>query len=112
MANVYTMEQNDVFVKAIDEYRKRIEGESPKETERLTKAFAKELIKETPLLSGRSPNGVAERLVYFDNLLAGVTFSYNYYLESTYDLYFGKKSRKDAGKEPNKWKTQHEGRRE
>lgn len=90
---------------------RNIEGESPKETERLTKAFAKELINTVPLLSGRNENRIAERLVYFDNLLAGVTFQFEYYLKSTYHSNFGKLPRKNGGKEPNKWKTQHEARR-
>ncbi|SLK50458.1 Uncharacterised protein [Mycobacteroides abscessus subsp. abscessus] len=68
----------------------RIESESPKETERLTKGFAKELLNTVPILAGRSQNGITEILVYFDNLLAGVTFPFDYYLKSTYDIYLGK----------------------
>jgi hypothetical protein len=112
MANEYTKEQNQVFVDVMEEYRRRTKGESPKETERLTMRFARELINTVPLLSDRSQNGIAERLVYFDNLLAGVTFPFEYYLKSTCDNFFGKLPRKSGAKEPNKWKTQHETRRE
>ncbi|WP_099363586.1 hypothetical protein [Fredinandcohnia onubensis] len=111
MAKIYTKEQNQVFVDVMNDYRDRIDGLSPKETQRITKAFAKELINTVPILSDRSQNGIAERLVYFDNLLAGVTFPFQYYLKNSHH-YFGKLPRKDGGKEPNKWKTQHEGRRE
>jgi len=56
-------------------------GETAKETERLTKSFAKE-------------------------------FPFDYYLASTFEKYFGLFPRKNGSKEPNKWKTQHEGKRE
>lgn len=71
-------------------------------------------MKTVPLLSDRNikGNGVAERLVYFDNLLAGIPFLFDYYLDGTYEKYFGKLPRKNGSKEPNKWKTQHEMRRE
>lgn len=114
MSNEYTDEQNQVFIDHMQEYRSLIGGESPKETERLTKQFVRDLMKTVALLSDRNikGNGVAERLVYFDNLLAGVQFPYDYYLGSTYEKYFEKLSRKNSNKEPNKWKTQHETRRE
>ncbi|WP_053365744.1 hypothetical protein [Bacillus sp. FJAT-27245] len=111
MATTYTDEQNHVFLEVMDEYRRRIEGASPKETERLTRGFAKGLINTVPLLDGRSENGIAERLVYFDNLLAGVTFPFDYYLKSTFH-FFGKLPRKSGVTKPNNWKTQHEARRE
>lgn len=112
MASVYTKEQNQVFLDVMEKYRRRIDGASPKESARLTKGFAKELINTFPILSSRSQNGIAERLVYFDNLLAGVTFPYEYYLKNTYEIYFGKFPRQSGSKEPNKWKTQHQARRE
>jgi hypothetical protein len=114
MSMIYTDEQNQIFVNCMEEYRKLIDDETAKETERLTKSFAKELIKTNSLLSDRNlkGNGVAERLVYFDNLLTGVTFPFKYYLESTYEKYFGKLPRKNCNCSPNKWKTQHEARRE
>jgi hypothetical protein len=112
MATIYSDEQNKVFVDCIEEYRNWVDGETAKETERLTKSFAKQLIREEPLISDRGYNGVAERLVYFDNLLAGIEFPFDYYLASTFEKYFGLFPRKNGSKEPNKWKTQHEGRRE
>lgn len=112
MSIIYSSEQNQVFIIKMEEYRNLIAGESSKETERLTKAFAKQLVKEVPLLSSRSLNGIAERLVYFDNLLAGVEFPFQYYLARTYEEYFGNLPRKDGSKVPNKWRTQHEGRRD
>lgn len=114
MAQTYSNEQNQVFVEHIEEYRNLIDGESPKETERLTKSYAKHLMKAADLLSDRNiqGNGVAERLVYFDNLLAGVQFPFDYYLESSFEQYNGLVPRKNGSKEPNKWKTQHESRRE
>lgn len=111
MANLYTTEQNQIFLDVMEEYRERIKGASPKEAERLTKGFAKEMINTFSILSGRSQNGIAERLVYFDNLLAGVTFPFEYYLKSTYEVYFGKSPRENGRNEPNMWKTQHEARR-
>lgn len=108
----YTDEQNQVFIDCIEEYRDLIEGESAKETERLSTAFAKQLMKTSPLLSSRTPNGIAERLVYFDNLLAGVTFPYEYYLAGTYETYYGKLPRKSGRADPNKWRAPHEARRE
>jgi hypothetical protein len=114
MPNVYSNEQNEVFIMSIDEYRSLIDGEPPKETERITKQFAKILIKSNSLLSDRNINGdgVAQRLVYFDNLLAGVEFPFQYYLDSTYEKYFGKVPRKNGSKEPNKWITIHQKGRE
>lgn len=112
MADEYTDEQNQVFLDFMEEYRDWVEGEFPKETERLTKAFANRLVKTVSLLSDRNLNGVAERFVYFDNLLAGVDFPFEYYLQGTYDKYYGKLPRKIGSNEPNKWKTQHEARRE
>ncbi|RHW43463.1 hypothetical protein D1B31_02040 [Neobacillus notoginsengisoli] len=111
MAVKYTTEQNNVFMEVMEEYRRRIEGATPEETKRLTKVFAKELVSTVPLFYGRSENGIAERLVYFDNLLAGVAFPFEYYLKSTFN-YFGKLPRKNDDKYQNKWKTQHESRRE
>ncbi|MBU9714126.1 hypothetical protein [Evansella tamaricis] len=110
----YSDDQNQVFIDHMVEYRDFIEGENPKETQRLTIEFARQMMKTVPLLSDRNikGNGVAERLVYFDNLLAGVEFPFDYYLSGTKDLYFGKLPRKVGSKEPNKWKTQHEARRE
>lgn len=114
MYNEYSDEQNKVFIDHMEEYRRLIDGESPKETERLTKRFARDLMKTVHLLSDRNinGNGVAERLVYFDNLLAGVQFPFDYYLDGTYEDNFGELPRKNGSKEPNKWKTQHEARRE
>ena len=112
MATIYSEEQNKVFVDCMEEYRNWVDGETANETERLTKSFAKQLIREEPLISDRGYNGVAERLVYFDNLLAGVEFPFDYYLASTFEQYFGVLPRKNGSKEPNKRKTQHEGRRE
>jgi hypothetical protein len=85
MTRIYTKEHNQVFLDVMEQYRRRIEGESPKGTERLTKGFAIELINTVPIRSERSQNGIAERLVYVDNLLTGVTFPFDYYLKSTYD---------------------------
>jgi hypothetical protein len=112
MARMYNDNENQVFVDNIMEYRSLIEGKSPKETKRITNEYAKRLVTSVSLISDRSVNGVAERLVYFDNLLAGVKFDYKYYLISSYEKYFGKLPRKNGSTEPNKWKTQHEGRRE
>jgi hypothetical protein len=71
-------------------------------------------MKTVPILSewAIDGNGVAERFVYFDNLLAGVHLPFDYYLDETYEQYFGKLPRKNGCKDPNKWKTQHEARRE
>jgi hypothetical protein len=112
MSSEYSDEQNQVFIDHMEEYRDLIEGESPKETQRITTSFAGQLIKAVFLLSKRSNNGLAERLVYFDNLLAGVTFPFDYYLGSTYEKHFGKLPRKNKSKVPNNWKTQHEARKE
>lgn len=112
MARIYSDLENQVFVDHIMEYRSLIQGKCSKETKRITIHFAKRLVSSVSLVSDRSVNGVAERLVYFDNLLAGVKFSYKYYLSSSFEKYFGRLPRKDGNIEPNKWKTQHEGRRE
>jgi len=70
-------------------------------------------MKTLSILSDRNinGNGVAERLVYFDNLLAGVQLPSGYYLKSTYEKYFNTLPRKNSNREPNKWRTQHEVRR-
>ncbi|TDL76153.1 hypothetical protein [Peribacillus frigoritolerans] len=114
MSKEYSNEQNQVFIENIEEYRSLIDGESPKETERITKQYAKILMKSILLLSDRNieGDGVAQRLVYFDNLLAGVEFPYQYYLDGTYEKYFGKMPRRNGSKNPNKWNTIHQKSRE
>jgi hypothetical protein len=85
--------------------------EKKRETERITKNFAKLLVIQYKIF-GRTTNGIAERLVYFDNLLAGVEFPFKYYLDSSFEKHFGLLTRDGDDKAPNKWKTQHETRRE
>lgn len=112
MANEYTDEENQmIFIQNMNEYRNLIKGETEKEIERITKNYAKTLVKQYKL-KDRTANGIAERLVYFDNLLAGVEFLFKYYLDSSFEKYFGLLPRVGDDKTPNKWKTQHEARRE
>lgn len=108
----YNDEQNKVFLDNIQEYRKLIRGENAEQTENITRNFAVILINENSLLSDRKidGNGVPERLVYFDNLLAGVVFPHEYYGIDVMK-YFGKLPRPNGSKEPNKWVTHHETRR-
>jgi hypothetical protein len=110
--DTYTDEQNQVFLDNIKWYRNLIREENAKQTEKITRNFAVILINENSLLSDRKidGNGVPERLVYFDNLLAGVVFPHEYYGIEVMK-YFGKRPRPDGSKEPNKWVTPHETKR-
>jgi len=100
----YTEEQNQIFIDNIKEYRYFIQDETAVKTKEITINYGKTLIKENPQLAGRNPKGegVAQRLVYFDNLLAGVEFSHEYYLQNTMK-HFNTVPRPDGNKEPNKW---------
>ncbi|MFD1781628.1 hypothetical protein ACFSFW_23560 [Fredinandcohnia salidurans] len=108
----YSEEQNQVFLNNIQYYRNLIKGENAKQTENITRNFAVILINENSLLWDRKidGNGVPERLVYFDNLLAGVVFPHEYYGIEVMK-YFGRIPRQDKCKDPNKWVTHHEKRR-
>lgn len=101
---IYTDKQNQIFIDNINEYRYFIQDETAAKTKDITIRFGKRLIKECPELVDRNPNGqgVAQRLVYFDNLLAGVEFPHEYYLQNTMK-YFNTVPRPDGTKEPNKW---------
>ncbi len=106
----YTTQQNHVFVDHMSNYRCLIQGLSAKDTKNQTMLFAQSL-NASSLLLDRSVNGIAERLVYFDNLLAGVEFPFPYYYKDTFSSYYGKSPRDNDDLEPNIWETQHERRR-
>jgi hypothetical protein len=101
---IYTDEQNRIFIDNIKEYRDFIQGHSEVKTREITINFGERLIKEYPQLAERNPKGegVAQRLVYFDNLLAGVEFPHEYYLQNTLK-HFGTVPRTYENKEPNRW---------
>lgn len=101
---IYTDEQNPIFIDNIKEYRYFVQDETEVKTKEITINFGKRLIKEYPQLANRKlkGEGVAQRLVYFDNLLAGVEFPHEYYLQNTMK-YFNTVPRPDGNKEPNKW---------
>lgn len=100
----WTREEKEIIIDNISSYRKKIYNNDKELVKRITDEFASNLLsKYNDIFKSRSVNSLANRLAYFDELLAGVNTNY----AKTDEIYFEKLKRLDGNSIENparKWR--------
>ncbi|KQO18063.1 hypothetical protein [Paenibacillus sp. Leaf72] len=95
----WTDEENELFIKLIDEYRKAIAEQERSVVKAITRDFAFKLKRESELLQERTEQAIYEHLAYFDDLLAGAGEITDYAKKDV--KHFAKHTRPNGGRELN-----------